>query len=132
MAPFLRRPGDADEARRRVAAIMQAMPEGSATLAYGLHLKLAVRGKRLGWLMEDHHGDGRLVVECKAPPGLAPSLVEGDPDVYYIPSYGGRRGEVGIWLDRGPVDWDALGEILDEAYRTVAPKSLLKAFGRLP
>ena len=120
-------PGDADLARGRVAEIVAAFPEGSATLVNGLHLRLEVRGKRFGWCMEDHHGDGRLVIECKAPPGLALSLVGQNPAIYHVPSYAGARGWIGAWLDAGPVDWDEIRDILWEAYATTAPKSLLRS-----
>ena len=113
---------DADALRARVSEIVAGFPEARASLTMGVHLRLAVRGKRFGWFMEDH-GDGRLVIECKALPGVAAGLAASG-GVYYIPSYGGNRGWVGIALDREPVDWDEVQNLLRAAYEMTAPKSL--------
>ena len=101
------------------------LPEATATLTVGVHLRIAVRGKLFGWFMEDHHGDGRLVLEFKAPPGVAADrIATGEP--FYRPSYGGARGWLGIALDRGTVDWEEIETSLEMAYRAVAPKTLRK------
>ena len=116
---------DADILRARVSTVVQALPEATAILTLGVHLRLAVRGKLFGWLMEDHHGDGRLVLELKAPPGVAAArIATGEP--FYRPGYGGARGWIGIALDRGTVDWNEVEASLELAYRTVAPRSLWK------
>jgi len=36
----------------------------------------------------------------------------------------GRRGWLGVYLDV-EVDWDAIGLLVDDAYRAVVPKQLL-------
>jgi predicted DNA-binding protein (MmcQ/YjbR family) len=117
---------DPDQMRARVKAIVESFPEASTELVLGLHLKLTVRGKNFGWFMEDHHGDGRLAINCKAVPGVSQTLVEKDENVYHIPKYVGNKGWVGIWLDVPGVDWDEVQTLLYEAYELVAPKSLLK------
>jgi hypothetical protein len=116
----------ADECRTRVTEIVESFPHGTATLTVGVHLKLEVAGKKFGWFMEDHHGDGRLAINCKALHGVSQSLVEKDSLVYHIPKYVGKKGWVGIWLDVPNLDWDEVRELLYEAYCLAAPKSLLK------
>lgn len=41
-----------------------------------------------------------------------------------MPPYVGGRGWVGVYLDV-PQDWRDLADIVEEAYRTVAPKTLI-------
>jgi predicted DNA-binding protein (MmcQ/YjbR family) len=57
-------------------------------------------------------------------PGGAGRLVASAPIRFFVPPYVGHRGWLGVWLDV-PVDWQELGEIVTEAYRLVAPRSLL-------
>lgn len=120
----------ADEARRKVKRIVERFPEGVAELVMGNHLKLQVRGKGFGWFMVDHHGDGRLALNCKAPPGVSHGLVRTNDVVYHIPKYVGHKGWVGIWLDAPGVDWGEVADLLLEAYAMTAPKALLATHRR--
>lgn len=43
-----------------------------------------------------------------------------------MPKYVGGRGWVGIYLDVGNIDWDEIAELVEESYRLVAPKSLVR------
>ncbi|MHA6618198.1 hypothetical protein [Pseudonocardia sp. DLS-67] len=45
------------------------------------------------------------------------------PDRFFAPRFGGR-GWVGMRRDAGP-DWDEVGEVIVDAYRQVAPKTLV-------
>src|SRR4051794_26594786 len=74
--------------------------------------------------MDDHHGDGRLALWCAAPPGLQEALVTGEPEHYFRPPYVGHRGWVGVRMDRG-LDWNEVAGAIEDAYATVAPKSLV-------
>lgn len=47
-----------------------------------------------------------------------------EPDRFYRPAYVGPRGWLGVRLDRSP-DWDEVRAILTDAYRKVAPKTLV-------
>ena len=44
--------------RRRVISLVESLPEASAVVAGETHLSLEVRGKRFGYFLDDHHGDG--------------------------------------------------------------------------
>jgi hypothetical protein len=41
-----------------------------------------------------------------------------------VPKYIGYRGWVGLRLDREPLDWDEVADLLTESYRMTAPKRL--------
>lgn len=74
--------------------------------------------------LHDHHGDGRLAINSRAPRGMAKQLSESHPDRFHIPIYVAHRGWVGLWLDTPKVDWVEVKSILTGAYRMTAPKSL--------
>ena len=43
---------------------------------------------------------------------------------FFVPPYVGQRGWLGVFLDV-EVDWDEIAELIDAAYRVVAPKTLV-------
>jgi hypothetical protein len=61
---------------------------------------------------------------ANAPQGVQEQLVETEPDRFFVPPYVGHRGWIGVRLDVD-VDWDEIGAIVTDAYRMVAPKSLV-------
>lgn len=86
-----------------------------------------IRDKKvLVHLWEDHHGDGRLAIWCGAAPGVQGELVENEPERFFVPRYVGHRGWIGLRLDIDP-DWDEVRQIVIDAYRLAAPKTLVKA-----
>ena len=93
------------------------------------HIGFTVRGKTFGYFTNDHHGDGRLAVIVKAPPGVQGILVAGEPDRFFVPPYLGHRGWVGLWLDGAPADWTEVRELFVESYCLTAPKKLVAALG---
>jgi hypothetical protein len=114
----------ADERRVRVVAIVERLPE-ACTVPAGNHLSLEVRRKRFGWYVDDHHGDGRLALHCKAPRGVAQQLARQVPGRFHIPKHVGHLGWIGLWLDTTQVDWIEVETILVDAYRLTAPKTLI-------
>ena len=109
--------------RQRVAAIVAHFPEGHTTPS-GEHLSLEVRKRRFGWFLADHHGDGRLCINCKVPALVASQLQSSVPAQYHIPKYLGAKGWIGLWLDVPRADWVQVEMCLREAYRSSAPKNL--------
>jgi predicted DNA-binding protein (MmcQ/YjbR family) len=109
--------------RKRVITLVKALPEATATTAAGRHLSLEVRGKRFGWFLEDHHGDGRVALNLKAPRGAGQKLAAKAPDRLHVPKYIGHHGWVGVWLDSSP-DWGEIKKLLEDAYCLTAPKRL--------
>ena len=110
----------------RIRRICLALPETSERLSHGAPT-FFVRGKRaFVMVLTNHHGDGRFAIWCAAPAGLQRSLVEADPERFFVPPYVGHRGWLGVRLDRA-LDWDELAGICEDAYAQVAPPSLLDA-----
>jgi hypothetical protein len=111
-----------DEVRR----ICGALPEATERLSHGSPTWF-VRGKKtFVMFLDDHHDDGRLAIWCAAPPGVQEQLVEQEPERFFRPPYVGHRGWLGVRLDRDP-DWAEMAEICADAYRQVAPKTLVAA-----
>ena len=108
----------------RIRSICLALPETSERPSHGAPT-FFVRGKRAFLMvMTDHHGDGRFAIWCAAPDGLQATLVDADPDRFFVPPYVGHRGWLGVRLDRG-LDWDELTGIAEDAYAEVAPAKLV-------
>ncbi|MEV4545603.1 MmcQ/YjbR family DNA-binding protein [Micromonospora echinaurantiaca] len=112
-----------DRLRERVRGIATALPEVTAD-GEGPHVGYRVRKKTFLWFLDDHHGDGRVVLHVKAAPGAQQALVGADPVRFHVPSYLGARGWVGIDLEAPGLDWDEVSELVREAYRLTAPKRL--------
>ncbi len=109
----------------RVRAICSALPEVTERPSHGTPTWF-VRGKTTFVTIwpYGHHEDEFAHMWCAAPPGAQQELIAADPDRYHYPKYVGHRGWVGVRL-HAPVDWVELAEILEEAYRAVAPKTLV-------
>jgi hypothetical protein len=88
-----------------------------------------VRKKTFAYFTDDHHGDARRALICKAPFGKQSALVSIQPEQYFVPPYLGHRGWVGYWLDTPDVDWNDAGELMTDAYRLTAPKVLTDRLG---
>jgi hypothetical protein len=101
-----------------------AFPDTSERLSHG-EPTWFIRGKKTFVTFADHHHDDRLAFWCAAPPGAQDALVASDPGRYFVPPYVGHRGWLGIHLDV-PLDWEEIAELVDDAFRTVAPKTLLR------
>jgi hypothetical protein len=113
-----------DKVARRMRGLIDRLPEATAVPGGQGHLSLEVRGKRLGWFLVDHHGDGRIALSCKAKPGASQSLVLKSPLLFHTPKYMGRHGWIGVWLDKPNVPWGLVFDTLKEAYLLSAPKTL--------
>jgi predicted DNA-binding protein (MmcQ/YjbR family) len=111
--------------RERLTTICLGLPEATF-LEWDLHRTFKVRTRTFAYYLDDHHGDGRVAVCCKAPPGEAEALVSTDPERFYRPDYLWTKGWVSLRLDLDdhPVDWQEVAELVTESYRLVAPKRL--------
>src|SRR5262245_52188508 len=114
------------EARRqKVLSLVSALPEAAAEVCGGRHLSFKVRGKTFGYFLNDHHGDGRVALNCKTAPGVNDTLARVASDRFFIPKYVGARGWLGLWLDLAKIDWAQIEDVITEAYRLVAPRTLV-------
>jgi hypothetical protein len=114
-----------DDARLgRLRAICMALPEVEERLSHG-EPTWFVRGKKTFVTLSDHHHDEREAFWAAAPPGAQEILAESRPESFFRPPYWGHLGWVGVYLDV-PFEWDEVSLIVEDAYRTVAPKTLVK------
>ena len=114
-----------------IRRICLALPETSERLSHGAPT-FFVRGKRaFVMVLTNHHGDGRFAIWCAAPAGLQRSLVEADPERFFVPPYVGHRGWLGLRLDRA-LDWDELAGIAEDAFAEIAPPRLVEAARATP
>lgn len=107
----------------RVRAMCESLPETSERPSHGAPTFFIQGKKTFVTFHDDHHGDGRLAIWCAAPVGAQEAMIAAEPDRYFRPPYVGHRGWLGVRLDRD-IDWDVLDAIVEDAYRTVAPRSL--------
>ncbi len=113
----------------RIRQTCLGLPEVTERLSHGARAWF-VRGKKtLLMFQDDHHGDGRLAIWCPAPPGAQDALVAAEPERFFRPPYVGGRGWLGVRLDLD-VDWDEVAAIVEDAYRMVAPKTLVATLDR--
>ncbi len=105
----------------RLSEICSALPEAERELS-GHHAIFRVRRRTFAYYLDDHHGDGIVGVVFKTPANEG--LIAAQPDRFYMPSYIGHRGWVGLRLDRGPVDWTEVADFVTDSYIAVAPKRL--------
>lgn len=101
-----------------------ALPETSERLSHGSPCWF-VRDKKVFVMFDDHHTPGRVAFHCAAADGKQEVLIAAAPERFFVPPYVGGRGWVGVWLD-GPVDWRQVADLVEEAFRQVAPKSLTR------
>jgi hypothetical protein len=112
----------------RVSTEVSELPAAEA-IPWRQHLRLSVRGKGFGYVWNDHHGNRRLGLSCKAAPGEQQALIQSNPTRYFLPEYDGARGWVGAHLDPPhEPDWSEIAGLLREAWRMTAPKALVRQF----
>jgi hypothetical protein len=108
----------------RLRAICLRMPEAVERTSHGEPAWFAGTGKQFV-SFADHHHDDRLAFWCAAPVGRQEELLGTEPDRYFFPPYVGHRGWLGVRLDV-PVDWVEISELVEDAYRVVASRRLVK------
>ncbi|MGW0522356.1 MmcQ/YjbR family DNA-binding protein [Crossiella sp. NPDC003009] len=105
-------------------ALCLALPETTERLSHG-EPTWFIRGKKTFVMYANHHHDNRLAFWCAAPLGAQEALVGAEPERYFRPPYVGHRGWLGVYLDVGGLDWAEVGELVEDAFRVVAPKTLI-------
>ena len=119
----------ADAALERVRGVCMVFPGAEEKLSHGAP-SFHVRGKMFLNFVDDHHGDGRLAVWCKATPEAQRRLVDGDPERFFVPPYVGVKGWVGVRLDHPHTDWIELAIIVEEGWTSIVPKTLARETGK--
>ncbi|WP_211369951.1 MmcQ/YjbR family DNA-binding protein [Nonomuraea turkmeniaca] len=108
----------------RLRDLCLALPEVTERLSHG-EPTWFIRDKKTFVMFADHHHDDRLAFWCAAPPGAQAELVAEAPERFFRPPYVGHRGWLGVYLDVPEVDWAEVAEIVADAYRQIAPKTLI-------
>jgi len=119
--------GEVDALLARVRSRCLALPEATEKLSHGSP-SFFVRKQFLTWV-DDHHGDGNIGFWCAAPHGAQDELVSTDGARFFVPPYVGGRGWLGVRLvapDGTDPDWGEIDELIEDAYRTVAPAKLVR------
>lgn len=111
----------------RLRALCMAMPETTERLSHGEPAWFA-RDKKLFVTYSNHHHDDRVAFWCAAPDGAQRAFVEAAPERFFVPAYVGHRGWLGVYVDVAQ-DWRMLAGLVEDAWRCVAPKSLVAQFG---
>jgi predicted DNA-binding protein (MmcQ/YjbR family) len=107
----------------RITELCRALPESDRSLR-GDHADFRVRQRVFAYFLNNHHGDGIVSICCKSELGKNVDRASSDPERFYLPAYIGARGWFGLRLDRGPIDWREVANILELSYCLVAPKVL--------
>jgi hypothetical protein len=113
---------------RHVRAIALALPGVTERISHGEPCFFVPGRRPLCYFHENHRGDGRISLWCPAPPGVPAELTGSEPDRFFHPTpsaSGVFAGWLGVYLDIGRVDWSEVASIIEEAFRTIAPKGLI-------
>ena len=115
----------------RVRQIALALPAVNERMSHGEPCFFVRDRRPLCYFHDDHNGDGRISLWCPAPPGVQAEMVSAEPLRFFVPptsASGVFAGWLGAYLDTSgtnKVDWNEIADILEEAYRHVAPKALV-------
>jgi hypothetical protein len=105
-----------DEVRR----VALSFPEAAEKETWG-HPTFRVRDKMFAAM--DEAGTSMSV---KAAREAQAALVGSEPETFFVPSYVGQHGWVGVRLER--VDPEEMGELIEDAWRASAPKRVVAAY----
>jgi hypothetical protein len=120
-----------DRAFDRLRNIALALPDVRERLSHGEPCFL-VGQRPFCYFHDDHNGDGRISLWCPTLPGVQEELVTAEPLRFFrpTPSASGTFSTwLGVYLDTtgtDRVDWKEISKILEDAYRSAAPKRLIK------
>ncbi len=116
----------ASEALDDVRRVCMPLPEVEERLSHGTPT-FFVRGKKafvyVWW--NGHHDADFPQLWCAAAAGEQEALVASDPARFFRPPYVGHRGWVGVRLEPSLASTE-LAELCEDAYRTVAPATLVR------
>ncbi|MBB3099587.1 hypothetical protein FHR83_007294 [Actinoplanes campanulatus] len=113
------------DSTERVREICLALPEATERPSHGAPAFFVRDRPQFVMLWPGGHHDHDFPhLWCAAPPGAQQELIAADPRRFFRPPYVGHRGWLGVRLDRDP-DWSEIAELCEDAFRTVAPKTLI-------
>jgi hypothetical protein len=110
----------------RVRATCLALPGVTEKISHGSPAFFA--GKQFVMLWhQGHHDHDFPHLWCAAPTGAQAELIGSRPERCFRPPYVGHRGWIGVRLDGelGEDEWSEIAELVEDAFRSVAPAKLL-------
>jgi hypothetical protein len=109
-----------------VRTICLAFPEVTERLSHGAPTWF-VRNKStfVNFWTNGHHEHDFPHLTLAAPPGAQAELIAASPERFFRPPYVGHRGWVGMRIDAS-TDWSEVAELCEDAYRAVAPATLIR------
>lgn len=113
----------------RVRKILLDLPDVTERVSHGAPCFFIRNRIALCRLHDRHRGDERISLWCPLPAVLRDALLANASQQFFAPqpSASGTFGNwVGIFLDVDDVDWEQVAAIVTDAYRFVAPKTLVK------
>jgi hypothetical protein len=115
----------AEALHAEIRRICFEFPEATERLSHGTP-SFFVRDKKAfvyAWV-DGHHDVHAPHLWCAAPLGVQAAVVATEPARFFRPPYVGHRGWLGVRLDVD-LDWQEIAAICEDAYRTVAPRTLV-------
>jgi len=80
-----------------------------------------VGGKPFASFCLNFHGDGRVALWLRSPPGVQRLYSELNPAAYFVPPYVGPKGWLGVELNKG-LDWREIAGRVREAYENAVAR----------
>ena len=111
-----------------VRKIALALPEVNERLSHGAPCFFIQNRRPLCYYHDDHCGDGRVSLWFPVRPGAREEMLAAEPERFFKPptsAAGTFENWLGVLLDTSTVDWNEIAALLEEAFRTVAPKKLI-------
>jgi len=102
-----------------------ALPQVTERVSHGAQAWFVGDKKTFANYARRKHNDGGVGIVFAAADGVQSSLVASDPERFYVPPYVGHRGWVGVRVDIEPVQWERVEDLVEDAYRCVAPQKLI-------
>ncbi|WP_373488952.1 phosphoribosylglycinamide formyltransferase [Blastomonas sp.] len=130
LAGYVTRETDPDWIVAQIGAFALALPETDARPSHGApgwRVGGEKTGKYFAYVSVHHHGEDAIALLVKTSGAdEQASLIEADPDLYYLPKFYAPSGWIAIRLDTGRTDWSHIEDWLAKSWRAVAPKRLTK------
>ena len=116
----------------RVRKIALGLPGVNERVSHGAPCFFVRDRRPICYFHDNHRSDGRLSIWCPAPAGVREELAGAEPDRFFEPTpsaSGTFTGWLGVYLDGSGTskgDWSEVAAIVEDAYRLVAPKALVR------
>ncbi len=110
-----------------VRAVCLSFPEAEEFPSHGSP-NFRVRGKTFATFVINLHGDGRVALWINLPAGAQEHYVRSEPKYFFVPSYVGPAGWLGMHLNKG-LSWKRIAALVRQAYEKVAPRALADSIG---